>query len=113
MRDYIPFSVFTLAMPMKNHSSRVTPLLEVADYTGLVRLGVTPASSTDVLVLDLQQEFLEVLPQTPTLAEQVAANVPAWSNEFIAWFNALPTSLSGLRPGDFYNNGGELAQVQP
>lgn len=50
-----------------------------------------------------------------TVKQSIAANVtPSLVGaQFSAWINSLPTSISGLSAGDWWNNGGVPSQVQP
>ncbi|MGC2944177.1 hypothetical protein [Burkholderia ambifaria] len=79
---------------------------------------VTPyqvrAEGKDVPPNEIQTAINSLANQTTNELNQLANGAgPQFAAAMLAWFNSLPTNMTGLTVGALWNDGGTLAQVQP
>ncbi|RQX81807.1 hypothetical protein DF034_17480 [Burkholderia anthina] len=68
----------------------------------------------DVPPNEIQAAINSLAFQTTAALNQLGTGPgPIFGAIMLAWFNSLPTNMTGLPVGTLWNDGGTLAQVQP
>ncbi|MEF9444392.1 hypothetical protein OWS73_21450 [Burkholderia sp. 1B3(2022)] len=72
------------------------------------------AEGKDVPPNEIQAAINSLANQMTTALNQLGNGAgPQFAAAMLAWFNSLPTNMTGLPVGALWNDGGTLAQVQP
>ncbi|WP_105132347.1 hypothetical protein [Burkholderia sp. BE12] len=72
------------------------------------------AEGKDVPPNEIQTAINQLASQMTTALNVLGNGAsPQFAAAMLAWFNSLPTNMTGLPVGALWNDGGTLAQVQP